>query len=79
MNTGLHLSPLGDKGRSLLRSLVPWTRHVFLSGHIPASPELMTLFSKAWKDESFYSPSVCVLTTTNVIVSTKGKQSWKEA
>lgn len=35
----------------------------------------MTLFSKAaWKDESSCSPSVFSLITTDVIVSTKGKQ-----
>lgn len=39
----------------------------------------MIVFSKtAWKDESFYSPYVFIVGTSNVIVLSEGKQNWKE-
>lgn len=39
----------------------------------------MIVFSKtAWKDESFYSPYVFIVGTSNVIVLSEGKQNCKE-
>lgn len=57
----------------------PGTEHGFQSINVPPCVSLMILLSKtARRDESFYSPCVFILATSDVIVLSKGKQNQKE-